>query len=208
MPNQAPASALRKLEGWFKTQAVQANVGCSILTGSLVCANSHGLILPYFAWEEEVSVLKQIPDVTVTVMETKRTAYGNLVLANDHGAIVDPRLKTEDVKAISDALGVEAVQGEIAELPYVGSLAVVTNKGLLVHPLIKPEEEKILKDVLKVPVGEGTVNCGIPYIATGLIGNSYMAVAGSQTTRPELFMIGQTLSEEQIGESNGRNQEL
>jgi len=42
-------------------------------------------------------------------------------------------------------------------------------------------------------VGVGTVNCGIPYVATGLVSNSRTAVAGYLTTGPELFMIGQAL---------------
>ena len=55
-------------------------------------------------------------------METKKTAYGNLVLANDKGAVVDPRFKEADIKQISEALGVEAVPTEIGQLPYVGAL--------------------------------------------------------------------------------------
>ncbi|NIM99813.1 MAG: translation initiation factor IF-6, partial [candidate division Zixibacteria bacterium] len=92
-------------------------------------------------------------------------------LANDHGAIVDPRLKEMDIKKIEDVLGVEAVPGEISGLPYVGSLATATNKGVLTHPLLREEEQKLLRDVLKVHVDVGTVNCGIPYVATGLVGN-------------------------------------
>ena len=70
-------------------------------------------------------------------METKKTAYGNLVLANDKGAVVDPRFKENEIKKISEALGVEAVPTEIAGLPYVGSLAVATNKGVLSSPVAK-----------------------------------------------------------------------
>jgi len=193
VPKQVPPTKIRKLEEWFKTRIVKTNIGGSVLVGSLVCANSNGIVLPRFVWEEEIEALKSLRDVNITVMDTKRTAYGNLVLANDHGAIVDPRLSRKVVKVISDTLGVEAVPGEIAGLPYVGSLTTATNKGVMAHPLIKPEEEEMLRDVLKVHVGVGTVNCGIPYIATGLIGNSKVAVAGSLTTGPELFMIGQAL---------------
>jgi len=193
VPKQVPPTKIRKLESWFKTKIVKTNIGGSILVGSLVCANSNGMILPRFVWDEELEVLKSLRDVNITVMDTKRTAYGNLVLANDYGAIVDPRLSRKDVKMISDTLGVEAVPGEIAGLPYVGSLTIATNRGVMTHPLIKPEEEELLRDVLKVHVGIGTVNCGIPYIATGLIGNSRVAAAGSLTTGPELCMIGQAL---------------
>ncbi|RJS88491.1 translation initiation factor IF-6 [Candidatus Bathyarchaeota archaeon] len=193
VPAQIPPTKIRKMQKWFGTNIVKTNIGGSILVGSLVCANSHGIILPRFVWKEEIEALKALRDVNITVMNTKRTAYGNLVLANDYGAIVDPRLSKRDLKIISDTLGVEAVPGEIAGLPYVGSLTTATNKGVMTHPLIKPEEEKLLRDVLKVHVGVGTVNCGVPYIATGLIGNSKAAVAGSLTTGPELFMIEQAL---------------
>jgi translation initiation factor 6 len=193
VPHQIPETKLNKLEEWFKTKVLRTSIGGSVLVGPLVCANSRGIILPRYVWDEEVAVLKSLSDVNITIMKTKKTAYGNLVLANDHGAIVDLRLRKEDVKMISDTLGVEVVPGEIAGLPYVGSLTTATNKGVMAHPLISPEEEGLLKDVLKVPVGIGTVNCGIPYISTGLIGNSSVAVAGSLTTGPELFMIGQAL---------------
>ncbi|RLI04250.1 translation initiation factor IF-6 [Candidatus Bathyarchaeota archaeon] len=193
VPKQVPSTKVEKLQEWFKTKIVRTNIGGSVLIGSLICANSNGMILPRFVWDEELEALKSLRDVNITVMDTKRTAYGNLVLTNDYGAVVDPRLSRKDVRVISDTLGVEAVPGEVAGLPYVGALTTATNKGAMVHPLIKPEEEELLRDVLKVHVGIGTVNCGIPYIATGLIGNSKVAAAGSLTTGPELFMIGQAL---------------
>jgi len=193
VPKQVPSTKVEKLQEWFKTKIVRTNIGGSVLIGSLICANSNGMILPRFVWDEELEALKSLRDVNITVMDTKRTAYGNLVLTNDYGAVVDPRLSRKDVRVISDTLGVEAVPGEVAGLPYVGALTTATNKGAMAHPLIKPEEEELLRDVLKVHVGIGTVNCGIPYIATGLIGNSKVAAAGSLTTGPELFMIGQAL---------------
>ena len=193
VPKQIPSTKIKKLKEWFKTEIIKTNIGGSVLIGCLVCANSNGIILPHNIWDEELEAIKTLKDINIKVMETKRTAYGNLVVANDYGAIADPRLSRKDINEISEVLNVEVVQGEIAGLPYVGALTTATNKGAMTHPLIKPEEEKILKDVLKVPVGIGTINRGIPYIATGLIGNSKVAVAGSLTTGPELFMIGQAL---------------
>ncbi len=193
VPSQIPATKIKKLEDWFGIQAVRTNIGGSVLVGCLVCANSHGIILPQYTWDEELVALKSLSGVNIAVATTKRTAYGNLASANDRGAIVDPRLGKEDVKLLSDTLDVEVVPGEVAGLPYVGSLTTATNRGVMTHPMIKPEEEVLLKEVLKVSVGVGTINCGIPYIATGLIGNTKVAVAGSLTTGPELFMIGQAL---------------
>lgn len=193
VPPQLPEKRVKELEEWLRVRVVRTTIGKSVLIGALSYANSNGIILPHFVQDKELRAIKESSDMNMAIMETKRTAYGNSVLANDYGAVVDPRLKTNDLKKIADALGVEAVGGEIAGLPYVGSLAIATNKGVLAHPLLKDEEQKVLADVLKVHVDVGTVNCGIPYVSTGLIGNELGAVAGFVTTGPELFIIGQAL---------------
>jgi translation initiation factor 6 len=64
-----------------------------VLTGALACANSNGIVLPHSVRGEEVEAIESALDFNIVIMETKKTAYGNLVLANDHGALVDPRLK-------------------------------------------------------------------------------------------------------------------
>ncbi|MCS7124146.1 MAG: translation initiation factor IF-6 [Candidatus Bathyarchaeota archaeon] len=193
VPKFVSLKKAEKMAEWLKVKLAHTNIGGSVLVGALACANSNGILLPHFTRDEEIMVIKSVFDGNITVMETKKTAYGNMVLANDRGAIVDPRLKQSEIRKISDTLGVEAVPGEIAQLPYVGSLAVATNKGVLAHPLLKESERKLLEDVLKVPVDVGTVNCGIPYVGTGLICNSNVAVAGSLTTGPEMFIIGHAL---------------
>jgi len=194
VPPQTSDGKVTRLEECFGVKVVRTTIGESILVGALASANSSGISLPHYVTEEETRTIKSaVPDINVAVMETKRTAYGNMVLVNDRGAVADPRLLEKDLRNVSDAFGVEVVLGEIAGLPYVGSLATATNKGVLAHPLLKDEERKRLEDVLKVPVDVGTVNCGVPYVGTGLIANSRGAVAGFVTTGPELFIIGQTL---------------
>jgi translation initiation factor 6 len=193
VPPQVSDTKAKKLEEWLKVKVTKTMIGGSVLIGALACANSNGIILPHYVREEEICAIKPCSNLNIIVMETKQTAYGNLILANDYGALVDPRLKETDISTIADTLGVEVVAGEIAGLPYVGSLAIATNKGVLAHPLLKEEEQKVLKDVLKVPVDVGTINCGIPYVATGLVANVHGAIAGYMTTGPELFIIGQAL---------------
>jgi len=193
IPRWVPVRKAERLAEWLKVKLIHTTIGGSVLAGALSCANSNGMLLPHYVRDEEVEAIKSVFKGNITIMETKKTAYGNMVLANDKGAVVDPRLKPSEVKKISETLGVEAVAGEIAGLPYVGSLAVATNKGVLAHPLLKDSERKILEDVLKVPVDVGTINCGIPYVGTGLIGNSHAAVAGLLTTGPEMFIIGHAL---------------
>lgn len=193
VPKSVPPIKAERLSRWLRANLVHTSIGGSVLVGALACANSNGILLPNFVREEELESIKRCFNGNIEIMETKRTAYGNLVLANDQGAVVDPRLKGSELQKISDTLGVEAVAGEIAGLPYVGSLSLATNKGVLTHPLIKDSERKLLEDVLKVPVDIGTINCGIPYVGTGLIANSQAAVAGLLTTGPEIFIIGNAL---------------
>jgi len=194
VPPQISENKARKLEESLHVKVIKTTIGECSLIGALTSANSNGIALPHYVTGEEIGVIKSVlPEINIAIMETKRTAYGNMVLANDKGAISDPRLKETDLANVSDALGVEVVPGEIAGLPYVGSLATATNKGVIAHPLLKEEEQRQLKDVLKVPVELGTINCGIPYVGTGLIANSRGAVVGFITTGPELFIIEQAL---------------
>jgi translation initiation factor 6 len=193
IPQTVPLKKAERTAEWLKVKLVHTSISGSVLAGAFACANSNGILLPNSVREEELAAIKASFEGNITVMETKKTAYGNLVLANDHGAVVDPRFKEQEIRQIAETLGVDVVPGEIAGLPYVGSLAVATNKGVLAHPLLKEEEKKLLESMFKVPVDVGTINCGIPYVGTGLIGNSHAAVAGSMTTGPEMFIIGNAL---------------
>lgn len=193
IPVMVPQEKAQEYADWLNTELVYTSISGSVLAGALACANSNGMLLPNSIREEELQRIKAVFKGNITVMETKKTAYGNLVLATDKGAVVDPRLKPKEITQISDTLGVEVVTAEIAALPYVGSLATATNKGVVAHPLLKEEEKRTLESVFKVPVDVGTVNCGIPYVGTGLIANSNAAVAGSMTTGPEMFIIEHAL---------------
>ena len=193
IPKMVPKEKAERTAEWLKVKLIQTSISGSVLIGALVCANSNGILLPNSVRAEELATIKSCFEGNITIMETKKTAYGNLVLANDYGALVDPRFKENEIKQIAETLNVNAVPSEIAGLPYVGSLAVATNKGVLAHPLLKDDERKVLEGVFKVPIDVGTINCGIPYVGTGLIANSYAAVAGSMTTGPEMFIIGNAL---------------
>jgi translation initiation factor 6 len=193
IPRMVPQQKAQEFADWLNVKLAYTSINGSVLAGSLVSANSTGMLVSNSIREEELAALKLVFKGNITVMDSKKTAYGNLILVNDKGAVVDPRFKEAEIKKISKALGVEAVPSEIAGLPYVGSLAVATNRGVLAHPLLKDEERKTLEAVFKVPIDVGTVNCGVPYVGTGLIANSHAAVAGSMTTGPEMFIIGNAL---------------
>ncbi len=196
VPVKLSKSKAKLIEDCLNVEIIETTIGGSFLVGVLASANSNGIVLPHYAYDEEMKAIKKRFDVNVEKIECRKTAFGNLVLANDNGAIIDPNLmrETEIVKRIEDALGVEATQGTIAGLPYVGSLAVATNKGAVSHPMIKEEELKLMQDMLKVPVDVGTVNLGVPYVSSGLMANTNGAIVGHLTTGPEIFIIGQALN--------------
>jgi translation initiation factor 6 len=182
---------INKLKEVLKGDVISTNIGGSRLIGVLAAANSNGILLPYFAEDEEVKAIKSVIDLNVERLMSKRTALGNLILVNDYGAFVDIDLIKEKgvVKKIEDVFDVEPVQGKIADLRFVGSLAVSNNKGTLTHPMIKEDEMVLLKEVLKVTVDVGTVNFGVPFVASGLVVNENGAVIGNLTTGPEILII-------------------
>ena len=149
IPRMVPLQKAQEYADWLKVKLAYTSISGSVLAGSLVCANSTGMIVSQAVREEELAAIKSAFEGNITIMESRKTAYGNLVLASDKGAVVDPRFKETEIKKISEALGVEALPTEIAGLPYVGSLAVATNKGVLAHPLLKDDERKTLESVFQ-----------------------------------------------------------
>jgi translation initiation factor 6 len=190
VPSKIATKDYLKISNVLDTNIINSFIGDSILIGVLVAANSHGIILPHYALENEVQCLIEETGVNVKKVESRKTAMGNLILANDKGAIIDEQLNNPKlVNTISDILNVEVVAGTIMNLPYVGSLAIATNKGVLAHPMILDEEKDLIEDVLQVPVERGTVNGGVPYVSSGMIANINGVVVGNLTTGPELFII-------------------
>ncbi len=195
IPVRISKAKVDKIRSYLKTQVIYTSIGDSTLLGALSAANSNGMVVPYYARDEEVDRIKRAVDENIIKIYSKKTALGNLILVNDRGALISPDIAEdrETVRRIEDALDVEAAQGTIAGLPYVGSLAVTTNKGTLAHPMLRDDERELLEDVLKVPVDVGTVNHGVPYVASGLMANSFGVLAGFSTTGPEIVMLSNSL---------------
>jgi translation initiation factor 6 len=190
VPSKIATKDFLKISNVLDTIVVNSFIGDSILIGVLVAANSHGILLPHYALKNEIKHLIEETGVNVKKVESRKTAMGNLILANDYGAIIDEQLYEPTlVKTIGDILDVEVVAGTIMNLPYVGSLAIATNKGVLAHPMIIDEEKALIEDVLRVPVERGTINGGVPYVSSGMIANIKGVVVGNVTTGPELFII-------------------
>ncbi|MHA1626433.1 MAG: translation initiation factor IF-6 [Candidatus Asgardarchaeia archaeon] len=169
------------------------SVGGSMLIGVFLCANSNGVIMPYFSTDREVKKIEEEVGVNVYRMKSQFTSFGNLILVNDRFAVCSPSIEKELLPEIGETLGVKVEQRKIASMDLVGTTTVATNRGGLTHPMTSDEDMKWLESVLKVPIQRGTVNLGSPYIGIGLVANSRGALVGFQTTGPEIIRISEAL---------------
>jgi len=183
-----------RLSGSLGVTAVPASIGESRLLGPLVSMNGTGVLVSRLAEQNEIDELAAATGLNVARLESRFTAVGNLVAANDKCALISPILEAKAASQVGEVLGTEVVRVPIKEYIQVGALVVATNNGAAVYPGLEEEEVTSLGDLLGVSAYPTSVNRGVPYVASGLVANSKNAVAGSQTTGPELVFITRALS--------------
>lgn len=189
VPRKLPKRTRKSIEEILNTPVIATDIGQSRILGVLVAANSNGICVPPYTMDREIAFIKKDLDIRVDRIPTNLTALGNNILCNNKSALVNPELERSSRDLISDVLDVEVIAGLINERSTVGSASVITLKGVLVPPVQDKEELQWIKEVFGVPVSLGTINGGVPFVGSGLIANSYGAIAGVQTTGPELARV-------------------
>lgn len=180
---------LKKITEIMETEPIYVSIAGNRIIGPMVVLNNNGMILPSTASEDELTYLKRLTGLNVAKLDSKYTAVGNLISANDKGAIISPLFKGELDKHIGDILGVEVHTMSVAEFNQTGSIVVSTNTGAAVHPKATEQEVEMISSVLKVETEPLTINGGIPYLSSGMVWNSKSLIVGSLTTGPELIML-------------------
>ncbi|MFB6245730.1 MAG: translation initiation factor IF-6 [Candidatus Nanohaloarchaea archaeon] len=177
---------------FFDLTSVETFVARTRLPGIFTAGNSECIMFPSTITRMERSRLEE-SDICFEVMDLRQNAIGNLVLANDTGALISPRI--EDArKRIEELLGVKAEVGTIAGIPNVGAAAVANNRGAVLHREASEEEARDVKRVLGVDnVDIGTVNLGSPYIGSGLVCTDEEILVGENTSGPEVGRIDRNL---------------
>jgi len=187
-----PEAFISDLSEALDVPVFQTDVAQTGLVGSMIAFNSAGVALPRNITGSELNFFKE-QGLNVAVIDDKPTALGNLILANDSGAVVSTHFSSDARQAISDVLDVDVEAMNLHGLRTVGSMGVATSKGALVHAGVSEEELESIEKLLKVEIDIGTVNRGIGYIRTGLIANSKGALIGRTTTSPEISRIEDAL---------------
>ncbi len=182
----------RVIEETLGVEVIEAKISDSILIGVLVAGNNNGIVVPKTVREHELSELKRllkVYNINVGVVDSRLTALGNVVLANNKAAIVGSRIEDRAIAEISDSLGVEVVVRDLMNLSIPGSIAVVNSSGGVVHPDVSDEDLRYVEEVMGVEVERATVNSGIPFVKAGLVVNNNGVLVGEATTGPEILRI-------------------
>lgn len=189
LPMGFARSKAERLAGYLGVEYRHAAIANTRLIGSLCAMNNRGILIPKTAFQSEYDFLKKETGLEISVLDSKFTALGNVICANDRGAIVSPWLSRHECRAISDALGVEVYQRRVAGFNQTGAVMVANNTGAAVHPETDEEDMKTFANVLGVRIEHCSINNGIPYVASGILANNRSLVVGSLTTGPEIMML-------------------
>lgn len=181
-----------KRKDFFDASSVETFVTRTRLPGLFTAGNSECILVPSGMTDREIQKMEE-SDVEFEVIDSKRNALGNMILANDSGALISPKL--EEVKEeISEALDVPVEVGTIAGIPNPGVAAAANNRGALLHREASEEDAERVKEILDVDdVDIGSINMGSPYIGSGLLCDDENVLVGEDSTGPEIGRIDRTL---------------
>ena len=172
---------------------VETTVGGAATLGSLAVGNRHGIVLSRRATDEELATIREVAEGRVARLPGTLNAAGNVVLANDAGALVHPELTDEAVSVVHETLNVPVERGELADVATVGTAGVATDRGVLCHPQSTERQLERVEETLDAYADLGTINYGAPLVGSGLVANEHGYVVGEDTTGPELGRIEDTL---------------
>jgi translation initiation factor 6 len=189
-----PGLTQRKMNQFAETLGVQVcstTIGGSTLVGAMVTGNSNAVLVPHTIRDYELNRIQALSKVVV--VDSKWTALGNVVLANDTGALIHPTTSKEIVNALTDELSLQPVRGTLGSLPFVGALGIATNKGAMLSPSTSQQERAVASNALRVEVDLSSTNGGVAFVKSGILANSKGAVVGPLTRGAELMQVSRTL---------------
>ena len=181
-------------EYFDKETEVETFIGRTRLVGLFATGNENCILIPKNATDRELDKLDE-SGIDYQQLESNENALGNLILANDKGAVISPKLESSK-EEISDALEVPVTVAKVAGLPGVGVCGVTNKHGVLLHRETTEEEAEKVAEALDVEeVDIGTINLGSPYIGSGIVCDDENVLVGEDTSGPEIGRIDRNLQE-------------
>ncbi|HMA05490.1 MAG TPA: translation initiation factor IF-6 [Methanomicrobiales archaeon] len=187
----APEGFRAAIEEELEAEVVETTIQDSAIVGALAAGNRRGVVVSGLASRDEVARIEEHREVMV--LGDGMNAAGNVILANDVFAAVNPEMPLDIAEEIGSFLRVPVLRLSFAGYRAVGKVAVATNRGILVHPRANPAEIAALEQAVDLPIGVGTVNLGSGLVGSGLIANSRGYLAGVGTSGFELGRIEEVL---------------
>lgn len=182
----------KKIEQTLNVKMHMVSIAGTFLIGVFCAGNSRCLLIPSIVFDDEIRRLDKLK-IKYKIIETRFTALGNNVLANDNGCLVNPKLEDKAIKQIEKALGVKTKRATISGLRTLGSLATLNKNGCLTHYEISKKESEQIRKLLKVKVFPSSINRGNAYVKSGLLLNDSDYVVGDQSTGVEISEVENAL---------------
>lgn len=193
VPKGLAPTKCERLSRDLEVSLCPTSIGGSRLLGPLASINGNGVLVSRMAEQQEIREIASGTGINVARLESRYTAVGNLVAANDKHALVSPVLEAKAVSQVRDILDAEVERVSLHQYYQVGALVVATNSGAAVFPELDEREVEKIGTCLGVEAYPTPINGGVPFVASGLVANTKNALAGNQTTGPELVFITRAL---------------
>jgi len=186
-----PPEFTRK-EKFTAEKTVETYINRTKLVGLFTAGNSNCILIPKEATSREKDKLEEA-GISFKVLDSPDNALGNLILANDKGAIISPKLD-EMKEEIEEALEVPVKVGKIAGLQNPGVSGLVNSRGAVIHREASEEEAEKIKEALDLEdIDIGTINLGSPYTGSGGLATDDLVLVGENTSGPEIGRIDRTM---------------
>jgi len=189
VPNGLPKTKLDKIEEMLQVKIIPTSIAGSRLLGPLSVTNSRGIVLSRLSDDEEINSLSDKTGQNVLRLESRFTSVGNLISANDHGAIISDVFSDESAKEIERTFEVPVKRMRIGTYIQVGAMISATNSGAIIHPTVSETELISIGEVLGFDPEPATVNGGVPFVGSGLVGNTKALLAGTLTRGSEFVIL-------------------
>ena len=189
VPRGLASTKAEKISTLLQNEVVPSSVAGSRLLGPLTALNNKGMIVSRLTDDEEVKHLRDSTGLNVLKLESRFTSIGNLITANDHGAVISDVFSDESARDVEKALDVPVMRMRIGTFIQVGAMIAATNAGALIHPVATESEIATVSSILGFEPEPATVNGGIPFVSSGLVANSKAILVGALTRGAELVIL-------------------